>query len=79
MKKYKITQTAFKTEKELRELANELVKKEGLESVFPNYTDKNADGGYLYDIDICLEFLEEFDFSLKKSGYKINNISILGH
>tara|TARA_R100000742_G_C4254104_1_gene72162 strand:+ start:481 stop:753 length:273 start_codon:yes stop_codon:yes gene_type:complete len=67
----KINSATFKkTEKELRDWAEEIRQNEGLQEVTPNYTEvyNSLDGlrrkGYIEDIDECIEFLEGYDWEI---------------
>ena len=67
-----ITEDCIKTEKELREWANEIRENEGLKDVQPNFTETYDSNdilrreGYIDDLWSCVEFLEEYDYSINE-------------
>ena len=63
---------SIKTEKELREWANEVRNNKGLTDFAPNFTetydsnDRLRREGYIDDLWSCVEFLEEYDYSINE-------------
>lgn len=62
--------TFVKTEKDLREWAEEIRQNENLQDVTPDFIEKynSLDGlrreGYIEDIEECIEFLEGYDWEI---------------
>tara|TARA_R110002012_G_scaffold272651_1_gene458270 strand:- start:1771 stop:2019 length:249 start_codon:yes stop_codon:yes gene_type:complete len=62
--------TFVKTEEELREWAEEVRQNENLQDVTPDFTEKEWTQDhtlydeYVYNIDLCIEFLEGYDWEI---------------
>ena len=63
---------SIKTEKELREWANEVRNNKRLTDLFPNFTetydsnDRLRREGYINDLDSCIEFLEDYNYGINE-------------
>ena len=61
-----------RTEKELREWANEVRNNKGLTDLSPNFTetydsnDRLRREGYIDDLDSCIEFLEDYNYTINE-------------
>lgn len=62
----------YKNEKELRQWAEEIRQNEGLQEVVSEFVG-NDNGKYWYEIDLCIEFLESYDWEIIKQTPIIEN------